>query len=64
MSAWDFYDLSKVQSVLKEYQAEKDKKEKLQDTKNLVKDMDVVSLRNKVTDFLNAHPEFCDDFNG
>ena len=49
---------------LKKYQAEKAKKEKLQSTQNHVKGMSEDALKDKVSAFLNAHPEFCDDFNG
>ena len=42
----------------------KAKKEKLQSTQNHVKGMSEDALKDKVSAFLNAHPEFCDDFNG
>lgn len=64
VSAWDVSDLITVQSTLKKYQAEKAKKEKLQNTQNYVKRMSEDVLKDKVATFLNAHPEFCDDFNG
>ena len=64
VSAWDVSDLITVQSTLKKYQAEKAKKEKLQSTQNHVKGMSEDALKDKVSAFLNAHPEFCDDFNG
>ncbi len=63
VSAWDVSDLITVQSTLKKYQAEKAKKEKLQNTQNYVKRMSEDAIKDKVSTFLNAHPEFCDDFN-
>jgi hypothetical protein len=64
VSSWDVSDLITVQSTLKKHQAEKAKKEKLQNTQNHVKHMSEDTLKDKVSAFLNAHPEFCDDFNG
>lgn len=64
VSAWDVSDLITVQSTLKKHQAEKVKEEKLQNTQNHVKHMSVDALKDKVSAFLTAHPEFCDDFNG
>ena len=43
---------------------ERAKKEKLQNTQNHVRCMSEDVLKDKVSAFLNAHPEFCDDFNG
>lgn len=63
VSAWDVSDLITVQSTLKRHQAEKAKKEKLQNTQNRVKHMSEDALKDKVSAFLNVHPEFCDDFN-
>ena len=64
VSAWDVSDLITVQTTLKKRRAEKVKKEKLQITQNHIKRMSEDALKNKVSIFLNAHPEFCDDFNG
>jgi len=62
MSAWAITDLSSLQKMLKQAQQEKAKKEKLVGTKNGVLKMKDTVLRNRVTAFLDAHPEFCDDF--
>ncbi len=64
VSEWSTSDLSKAQKTLKEYQKEKAKKEKLESTQNHVKHMSEDALKDKVAAFLNAHPEYCDDFNG
>ena len=63
VSAWIASDIVNVQKTLKRYKTEKAKKEKLQNTQNSVKIMNDAVLRDKVTSFLNAHPEFCDEFN-
>lgn len=63
VSAWTASDIVNVQKTLKRYKTEKAKKEKLQNTQNSVKIMNDAVLRDKVTSFLNAHPEFCDEFN-
>lgn len=62
MSAWSVSDLTILQRVLKKAQQEKAKKEKLVGTKNSVRSMNDAVLRDKVSAFLDAHPEFCDDF--
>lgn len=62
MSTWSISDLSRLQNMLKQAQQEKAKKEKLAGTKNSVRHMNDVVLRERVTAFLDAHPEFCDDF--
>ena len=41
---------------------DKAKKEKLVSTKNQVRIMNDTVLRDRVTAFLDEHPEFCDDF--
>ncbi len=64
VSGWGATDLTTVQKTLKEYQVEKAKKEKLQSTQMHVKRMSEDALKDKVSVFLSAHPEFCDDFNG
>lgn len=64
VSAWDVSDLITVQTTLKKHQTERAKKEKLQNTQNHVRCMSEDVLKDKVSAFLNAHPEFCDDFNG
>ncbi len=63
VSAWDVSDLITVQATLKKHQAEKAKKEKLQNTQNHVRRMSEDELRDKVSAFLYTHPEFCDAFN-
>lgn len=62
MSTWSITDLSSLQRILKQAQQEKAKKEKLAGTKNNVRNMKDTILRDRVTEFLDAHPEFCDDF--
>lgn len=62
MSVWSIADLSALQRILKQVQQEKAKKEKLADTKANVRNMNDGILRDRVTAFLDAHPEFCDNF--
>ena len=62
MSAWSITDLSSLQRMLKQAQQEKAKKEKLAGAKDTVRNMKDTVLRERVTAFLDAHPEFCDDF--
>lgn len=62
MSQWAIYDLSNFQKMLKQAQQEKAKKQKLAGTKKQVHSMDVDVLRERVSAFLDAHPEFCDNF--
>ena len=62
MSAWSVSDLMVLQRIMKKAQQEKAKKEKLVGTKNTVQNMNDKVLRDKVAAFLDAHPEFCDDF--
>lgn len=62
MSAWSIADLSALQRILKQAQQEKAKKEKLAGTKANVRSMKDSILRDRVTAFLDAHPEFCDNF--
>lgn len=64
MSDWNAADLTVLQQILKKTQQDKAKKEKLSDTKKYVQTVDETILRNKIQSFLDAHPEFCDDFNG
>lgn len=63
MSNWGIAELSDFRKILKEEQQEKAKKEKLSDAKKRVQIMDEGDLRNAVQSFLDAHPEFCDEFN-
>ncbi len=62
MSTWSTTDLSSLQRMLKQAQQEKAKKEKLAGTKANIRHMKDTILRDRVTAFLDAHPEFCDDF--
>lgn len=62
MSAWSIADLSALQRILKQAQQDKAKKEKLAGTKVSVRNMKDNVLRDRVTAFLDAHPEFCDNF--
>lgn len=62
MSAWAITDLITIQRMLKQAQQEKAKKEKLDGTKVIIRNMNDNTLRDRVTAFLDAHPEFCDDF--
>ena len=62
MSTWAAADLTTLQCILKRMQQEKAKKEKLAGTKNSVRNMQESVLRDRVTAFLDAHPEFCDEF--
>lgn len=64
MSNWDIAELNTFRQILKNEQQEKAKKEKLSDTKKHVQTMNESNLRNAVQNFLDAHPEFCDAFNG
>lgn len=61
MSGWDAADLSALQSLLAEAQREKAKREKLDRAKRGVQRMEEAKLRGRVCDFLDRHPEFCDD---
>ena len=61
MSMWDITDLPIVQQLLKTAQQEKAKKEKLANAKSAIQSMKEEALRQNVTAFLDAHPEFCDD---
>lgn len=62
MSSWRMHDFSGLQDMLKKKQKEKAKHEKLAGTKNDVSTMQESDLRKRVIAFLDAHPEFCDDF--
>jgi len=62
MSTWYITDLSTLQKMLKQAQQEKAKKEKLAGAKNNVRNMQESILKDRVSAFLDAHPEYCDDF--
>lgn len=63
MSTWSISDLTTLQRILKKAQQEKAKKEKLEATKVAVASMKEQNLRNRIVEFLEKHPEFCDYFN-
>ena len=60
MSAWTSAELSALQRILKEFEREKAKKEKLERAKERVLTMDERELRNHVRTFIERHPEYCD----
>ena len=62
MSTWTAADLTTLLSILKRMQQEKAKEEKLDRAKSNVRAMKESVLRDRVAAFLDAHPEFCDDF--
>ena len=62
MSKWYITDLSMLQKMLKQAQQEKAKKEKLAGAKDSVRNMKEDILKDRVSAFLEAHPEYCDDF--
>ena len=62
MSTWIASDLAVLQKIMKKAQQEKAKKEKLASVKSNVRNMKEDLLRDRVSAFLDAHPEFCDDF--
>ena len=62
MSTWTAADLTTLQGILKRRQQETAKKEKLAGAKNNVRIMQESVLRDRVAAFLDAHPEFCDEF--
>lgn len=62
MSIWDVSGLRVLQQILKREWQEKAKREKLSLAKNRVRTMNESDLRGAVQAFLEAHPEFCDDF--
>lgn len=62
MSTWYIAELRALQKMLKQAQQEKAKKEKLVGTKKHVRDMKEDILKDRVSAFLDAHPEYCDEF--
>lgn len=64
MSAWDISDYNVLRQILKSAKQEQAKREKLTATKQRILVMNESKLRAEVQAFLDAHPEFCDDFNG
>lgn len=62
MSTWTAADLTTLQGILKRRRQETAKKEKLAGAKNNVRIMQESVLRDRVAAFLDAHPEFCDEF--
>lgn len=62
MSSWDTSDLPTLQGLLKDAQKAKAKKEKLEGAKKKVAIMPENDLRNRIKQFMDEHPEFCDFF--
>ena len=62
VSTWGPGDIVIVQKILKDYKAKKDREEKLQNAQKNVEIMQEKELRDKVKQFLNKHPEYCDNF--
>lgn len=62
MSKWSVAELTSLRRMLKEAQQDKAKKEKLAATKVCVRNMAEQTLRSRIVDFLDSHPEFCDSF--
>lgn len=62
MSLWDIDDLKVLQGILKNALQDKAKREKLNAAKSCVQAMETSKLKDQVKAFLDAHPEFCDDF--
>ncbi len=62
MSMWDIQEHNYVRQQLNILFKEKAKAEKLSTAKTSVKKMSESSLRNRITDFLEQHPEYCDEF--
>ena len=62
MSTWGIQELNCVIQQLNALLKEKAKAEKLSTAKSRVKEMSEKSLRTKIADFLEQHPEYCDDF--
>lgn len=59
---WGFQELTEFRQILKEAQKEKAKREKMTLAQHAVKRMNEAKLRNRVAQFLDQHPEYCDDF--
>ena len=64
MSLWGIEELNIVRKILSQAQKEKAKKEKLSAAKLSVRKMPETTLRERISDFLERYPEYCDDFIG
>lgn len=62
MSDWTASNLIMLQQIMKKARQEKAKKEKLENAKNIVKSMKEDAVKDRLTVFLDEHPEFCDFF--
>ena len=62
MSMWDIQEHNFIRQQLSLLIKEKAKAEKLSTAKTSVKEMSESSLRNRITEFLEQHPEYCDEF--
>ena len=62
MSEWGIHELNTVREMLSEKVKEKAKKEKLDAAKISVRNMAETALKNRINDFLERHPEYCDVF--
>lgn len=62
MSLWEITDLVVFQGILKKALQDSAKKKKYEQAKLTVSKMDGEELRRRVVDFINSHPEYCDDF--
>lgn len=62
MSTWQTAELSVLQAMIRTAIKEENRKEKLSQAKDKISSIDDASLRATVRDFLDKHPEYCDDF--
>lgn len=62
MSLWDIHELNAVRRLLSETLKDRAKKEKLAAAKIRVQNMAEPVLKNRIKEFLDQHPEFCDVF--
>lgn len=62
MSDWGIHELNTVREMLREKVKEKAKKEKLEAAKTSVQNMAEASLKDRIKNFLERHPEYCDAF--
>ncbi len=62
ISSWGLSDLTTLQRILKKAMQDKAKREKLYSAIQQTDKMDAVRLRQRVKEFMEKHPEYCDDF--
>ena len=62
ISDWSYTDIQNVKKIIKKYQDERDKKEKLADVQQEIQKMEEKELKDKVSAFLYNYPEYCDAF--